>query len=126
MFLTLLALVLLVLVTLIIVRGSAFVIKYSEAWAKQGKRPKVLPRPSKCPRCGQRLRRFERILGIRNLVVGGWTCPGCGSEFDLLDNVKTAHAWNASLRDAETRRKAEIRRERENDGRTPVQKLFDD
>ncbi len=109
----------------LLIRGIFFLLKYSEQWINHA-RPKVFPRPRECPRCEQPIGRFERLNSVRELLLGGWTCPKCGSEFDQLDNIRIARAWNAHLRDLSKRsRRADIDRGRK-DGRTPVERLIDE
>ena len=109
----------------LILRGGMFLLKYSEQWANHA-RPRVFPRPTECPRCEQPVGRFERLRSFSELVLGGWTCPRCGSEFDQLDNIRLARAWNANLRDLEQRATNEKSIRSSDDTATPVQKLFED
>ena len=125
MLLLLIAIVSAIVAGVLLVRGTLFMIKYSEEWIKNG-RPTVFPRPKRCPRCDRRIRRSERMRSFTEVFLGGWSCPGCGSEFDQLDNVRVARAWNASLRDLKKREREVRLLNRATDDRTPVERLFDD
>ncbi|HKP70697.1 MAG TPA: hypothetical protein VJV05_15525 [Pyrinomonadaceae bacterium] len=125
MLFAIIALILAFIVTILAIRGTVFLLKYTAAWMTD-RRPEVFPRPTRCPRCTQSIGRFERLRSFREVVLGGWTCPGCGSEFDQLDNALVARAWNAHLRDAKNRLRLEDQLEAAHDTRSPVEKLLDD
>jgi hypothetical protein len=125
MLLASLYLIAILVATFLLLRGSAFAIKYLEQWSSEA-RPHVFPRPSRCSRCGQHLGRMSRLRTFNQWVLGGWTCPGCGSEFDQLDRILIARAWNAHLRDSKARMRREDLIETARDGKSPVQKLFDE
>jgi hypothetical protein len=35
-----------------------------------------------CPRCHARLPAFRWPTSLRQMLLGGWTCPSCGCEVD--------------------------------------------
>jgi ribosomal protein S27AE len=117
--------VLVLATSLLVTRSSMFLLMYFGQWFKGG-RPKVFPRPRECPRCGQPVGRFERINSIAKVLLGGWACPRCGSEFDQLNNTRIARAWNANLRDLEERSALEAKESRREDSRSPVQRMLDE
>ena len=109
----------------LLIRSTVFLVKYTQEWIGNA-RPEVFPRPTRCPRCHQRLGRFERMRTFAEVLFGGWSCPGCGSEFDQLDNIRLARAWNAHLRDAKKRLRTEGHHRSMEDDRTPVERLIDE
>jgi len=121
----LIALLLGTFAALLVLRGTIFLVMYSERWMTYG-RPKVFPRPRKCPRCDNRIGRFDRPRSLRQLLLGGWSCRACGSEFDQLNNCRIARAWNAHLRDLTDRSEREAVLEASRDPRSPVQKVIDE
>ena len=125
MLLTVIAFIAAMVAAIVVMRGTVFLVKYLREWMRNS-RPEIFARASRCPRCDQRLRAFERLRSLRGIVLGGWTCPGCGSEFDQFDSIQVAHAWNANLRDFKKRARTKELTDSIEDGRSPVQRLFDD
>ena len=107
------------------VRGSVFSLMYVGQWIRY-RRPNIFPRPTVCPRCELPRGRFQSPKSLKEVVLGGWTCRGCGSEFDPLDNIRIARAWNAHLRDNETRSLKARGDEATRDERSPVELLFEE
>ena len=110
----------------VLIRGTVFWIKYSEEWIRNSRWPSVFPRLVDCPRCERPIGRLARSRSFREVLLGGWTCPKCGSEFDQLDNIRIARAWNAHLRDFEQRSLNEAAVRDRNDKRSPVERLFEE
>ena len=110
---------------LLVIRTSAFLLTYFGQWIRD-RRPKLVPRPRECPRCAQPVGRFERTNSFAKVLLGGWACPRCGSEFDQLNNIRIARAWNANLRDLELRSAQEAKASRRDDDRSPVQRMLDE
>ena len=110
----------------LLIRWTIFFMKYTAEWINTGQRPDVFPRPHRCPRCEARVASRHKLRSLREAILGGWTCPGCGSVFDQLDRALVARAWNAHLRDSRVRLRREHSRELSEDSRSPVQKLIDE
>src|SRR5215218_1053009 len=117
------------LVTILLVfmafRGLVFSLMYVGQWIRY-RRPKIFPRPSICPRCELPLGRFQSPKSLKEFFLGGWTCRKCGSEFDQLDNIRIARAWNAHLRDNESRSLEARIDEAVGDDRSPVERMFEE
>ena len=125
MLLTIIVFFAVMVAAVLLIRSMLFSFKYLGEWIRNS-RPSVFPRPNRCPRCEREITRFDRMRSFRNIVLGGWSCPGCGSEFDQLDYIQIARAWNAHLHDFEKRdRKKELENSKSDD-RTPVQRLLDE
>ena len=117
--------ILLFILGVVTVRGTVFLAVYFREWWRDS-RPKVFPRPAFCPRCERPIVKFGRLRSFQQLLFGGWSCVGCGSEFDQLDKVRVARAWNAHLIDHDRRSRSDEEISKRNDSRTPVERLIDD
>lgn len=118
----LLLLVLLVVVW-ILIRSLSVGIKYYEETVK-GERPTNFFSPKPCERCGKLTSWTARLTSFRQSLLGGWTCPACGSEYDQVGNLRIARSLDAHLRDARTRSKK--RKTLRIDESTPVEKVIDE
>lgn len=109
----------------LLIRGAVFSIKYL-VYKARGNRSPVFPLPSECCRCDQPLPYFSNLMSFRHVVLGGWACPSCGSEFDQLGNVKKARAWGANIRDLKKRRGTRKVRRVEDEQKSPIERVFEE
>ncbi len=70
-----------------VIRVLAHLSAYSNERAK-GRRPAIFPKTSYCERCEKNIPRTKRLKSVGDHLFGGWACPKCGSEYDLLGNVR--------------------------------------
>ena len=125
MILTLIVLVLGSLAALLMLRGAIFLVMYCERSITYGC-PKVFPLPKRCPRCDSPIRWMDSLRTLRNVLLGGWSCRYCGSEFDQLNDCRVARSWNVHLRDVRERSHLQTLKEESLDPRSPVQKIIDE
>lgn len=109
---------------LVLLRLSIFGIKYSEQ-AIRGFRPKVLSWNRFCTRCEQEIGRFECVFSVKELLLGGWSCPRCGSEFDQVNELRIPHSIDAHLRDPVARSHGRKRRSLQS-GKSPVERIIEE
>lgn len=125
MLLVILVLIVGAVAAVLLLRGTILLVMYLVARLRNS-RGDILLSPSQCSRCDRPIGRFEGVRTFHELLLGGWTCPGCGSEFDQLGDVRVARSINAHLRDRRDRADREALRDSMADDRTPVEKLFED
>jgi hypothetical protein len=122
MLFALLITLLFVITTWILIRVGFHLFRYAEQMAR-GNSPILFRSVKTCERCNTELPRFSKKVSAKQLFIGGWTCPHCGSEFDQLNNVTVARAFGAHLRDSKTPRLD--RTENWND-KSPIERVFDE
>jgi hypothetical protein len=109
----------------LLLRGAVYLLKFSEEFVK-GNRPSFLSRIQNCPRCEAKLKPFTRKVSFKQLLFGGWTCPECGSEFDQMNNVRVARAFDAHLMDFRARKRHGKSLPGASDDKSPIERVFEE
>jgi hypothetical protein len=55
-------------------------------------------RLAECPRCSELPRFFRHPRTLSQAIFGGWTCRGCGCEFDRWGReIATGEKWSSRI-----------------------------
>ncbi|MBK6751289.1 MAG: hypothetical protein IPG67_15155 [Acidobacteria bacterium] len=108
-----------------VIRVLAHLSAYSNERAK-GSRPAIFPKTSFCERCEKNIPRTKRLKSVGDHLFGGWACPKCGSEYDLLGNVRVARSHDGHLRDSQRRAKRKRKTDVSFHAETPTGRSIDE